>query len=34
MGEFLDEIKKIPGVGIDPIQQERAAGDKTDKTHR
>lgn len=34
MSEFLDEIKKIPGVGIEPGQQERPSGDKKDKVRR
>lgn len=34
MSEFLEEIKKIPGVGIEPGQQERPGGDKKDKARR
>lgn len=34
MSEFLEEIKKIPGVGIEPGQQERPGADKKDKARR
>ena len=34
LGEFLEEIKKIPGVGVDPVQKEGDAGEKRDRVHR
>lgn len=34
LGEFVGEISKIPGVGIDPIQKERPAADRKDRTPR
>lgn len=34
MAEFLDELKKIPGVGVDPVQNERPVADKKNKIPR